>query len=940
MNDTAFHEHPFSRPLFVLLSITLPQTLLLGLTLQSYNVIHSLLDEAQRHLWWTFGASLSAMLLGISAYALWRWFEKKAVSIWLAPIVVGLYGTYLTLYFTHLNTLFPNNIPSWMINGDNLFRYPGAFIIPALAYATFLGVLWLTPSQPKKWLALKSFTASALIPACWYVFFNLFAPLFRYVDNRFITHIMIILGLISTLVFLLFLLRGVYLLMRHRHPSNRWHRLWLLLFTLVLPVAGLVLNAGSFGMFFGTHLFGDFSHPAFMILCVLNGMLLVLPERPNAKHNLALYGARSVTFAFTVYFFLVFMPYLPLSVFAILIFGLGALMLSPMVLMLIHTRLLHQQFQRLTQDYPRPVLLLVSVCAFMLLPGMLTGYQWHDRSTLHNALQQVYEPDYFAPATARIDLKALHTVLGKIKGDKQDRRWDDGVFSSDTPFISGYYQWLVLDNLTLSNQKIERLEKIFLHRNERNERRPVQAFPNAQLDQFSSNSEYHSSGHYWQSTLNLAIHNPHERMAEYRSHFALPPGTWVTGYHLEINGNMVPGVLVEKKSAQWVYNNVRRQRRDPGLVYYDNADTIGLRIFPFNANQTRRIRLTLTHQLPISVTLDAQTVVLGQTTPMPNHITQTKHSVFIPGTVAATLPTMQRTPYFHFIVDTSQANAAPKQDYVAQIEALIAQYPATATASKITLANFARRTYAYSDDWRAALTNSTAQGGFFLDAAMRSALLTSYHTQQPIYPVIVVLTPALEQAILPTHLNAFAFTFLEQDRYFVVDQHNTRSAHRLSDNQALAATPIIVDAQPISVWQQGPYRAHLLARGENSVTPLIHASLAPWVVGAAATDNPWLAGLTMQSLYLRHLQQPQEGATDWLTLVRFSFAQQVLTPVTSYIVTENAAQMAALKQKQAQVLNAAKYLDIDESAEHMSEPALWLLVLLLGVFRLRQLKQA
>jgi len=939
MNENAFHNHPLSQPLFVLLCITLPQALLIWLTAQSYNVIHTLLNDEQRQLWWQFGGSLTGLLLGISAYALWRWFHKKPVSIWLAPLLLLLYGSYLYLYFKNINMLFPSSIPNWMINQDNLFRYPGAFIVPALAYATFLGVLWFTPKQPEKWLALKSFTASALIPTFWYLFFTLISPLFRHVNARFLTHALTILVLISTLIFLLFLIRGVYLLMRHRQPSHLLQYFWLTIFTLVLPITGLLLNSGSTGLFYGNHLFGDFSHPAFLTLCILNGLCLLLPERSNPAQNLALYVARSITFAFTVYFFLVFMPFLPMSVFAIIIFGTGVLMLAPIVLMVIHSRLLHQHFQQLTEHYTRPLLWAISLAAVLVLPTAITLQFLHDRSTLHSALQRVYEPDYFTSTTDEIDLGALDTVLRKLKGDKQHRR-GDGLFSSDTPFLSSYYQWLVLDNLTLSNKKIARLDQLFFHTSDRPYERTPLTFVDAELEAVTSHSEYHDAGAYWQSTVNIRLHNPHDSMAEYRSHLALPEGTWVTGYALEIEDKMVPGVLVEKKAAQWVYNNIRSQRRDPGLVYYQADGNLSLRVFPFNAEQTRRISLTLTHKHPIHLTLDTHSIDLGDHTQPPSPIVHTARSVFIPSTLAATLPTRQRKPYVHFILDMSQTSAEQQPNYADQIRAFIDTHSVTPTDSKITLADFGRRTYAYIDDWPNAIRDSHAQGGLFLDAAIRSVLLNSYHTDATHYPVIVVLSPHIEQAILPAHLNDIAFSFLEQDRYFVLDEHNRLRAKALTNNQALPAQQLLTQQPPLSIWQQGQHSAYLVARGEDSIAPLRQASLAPWVADITPADNPWLVGLKVHNLYLRHLQQPQDSHSDWLNLVRLSFEHQVLTTVTSYIVTENAAQMAALKQKQAQVLNAAKYLDIDESAEHMSEPPLLVLLCLFCVFLLRQRQRA
>ena len=96
----------------------------------------------------------------------------------------------------------------------------------------------------------------------------------------------------------------------------------------------------------------------------------------------------------------------------------------------------------------------------------------------------------------------------------------------------------------------------------------------------------------------------------------------------------------------------------------------------------------------------------------------------------------------------------------------------------------------------------------------------------------------------------------------------------------------------------------------------------------------------MQAMWKAQVLHPNESNKEWLKMVKYSFLSKIMTPVTSYLVVENEAQRAILKQKQAHVLASNKSLDLDEDTQRMSEPSLWVLAVLLGLILWYRQKRA
>ena len=88
--------------------------------------------------------------------------------------------------------------------------------------------------------------------------------------------------------------------------------------------------------------------------------------------------------------------------------------------------------------------------------------------------------------------------------------------------------------------------------------------------------------------VNLSFTNPNARVMSGELEFPIPEGAFVCGYALEINGDMIPGVICEKEKARVAFENETRKRVDPGIVEHVKGNIWRTRIFPLNPKTPRK----------------------------------------------------------------------------------------------------------------------------------------------------------------------------------------------------------------------------------------------------------------------------------------------------------------------------------------------------------------
>lgn len=918
-------------PRWLLIVGVLPVILLFLLLRGEYAVFHSLLTAESIHLWKSF--ALVLILLGAAnlAYAVFLIVKRKEVSVLYALLAMVAFIAYIYSYFYHIDKLFPFSIPRWMLP-DRVYTYVGTFLMPTLAYCMLLLVYRLTSGR-KNAKAWVNFLTALLVPLLWYLLFQGIIPLWKPVSSRFGMHLFLVLMIMGVLLFLFFLVRGLYILINRKwSKKNEGYRLlWKIPVALVFPLLGLLLNSGVIIDGVGEKsagVFGNFSSYWFYVLALLNGIAVCLPELSNRTYRLALFVARSIMFPFTLYFFLVFLPYLPLSIVAIILLGLGFLMLTPILLLVVHINLLVADYRFLVSEFSPRSIRLAAVAAYLVLPLALTFSYLHDRVVLNSALEYCYSPDY--SRSYRIGTASLESTLEAIRRNKNAT--PGNLMQKQIPFLSRYYNWLVLDNLMLSESKICRLEQVFFGKpgwGKSSGNIPDWKF---ELTDISTTSSYDSTRGCWISRVELELTRIDSLtwVAGYTSSFDLPQGCWISDYNLVVNGKREKGILAEKKSALWIFSNIVSTRRDPGILFYRSGNRVVLDVFPFSKGEVRKTGFELIHKEPVAITIDGHTVALGSANIGDPQAVEAGGAVYLPAKVKSSLKRLKRKPYFHFIIDASMGNRERIDGYIARIDRMVADYPELASEAKVSFVGTYTTTLPMATNWKDKLAEQPFTGGFFLDWSLRKILTEAYYEQSETFPLIVVITDDFDEAITGENMADYRMAIPETDCFLVSQSDSAFTVHSLGEDLLRPVGKIFnPDSIPaVLKYSVGENRAvYLPDDGKPSVILKMHQDGIP--ADANFPRKSWMAALTMQGIWQSMVFHPDKADALWPELVRYSFRSGIMSPVTSFLVVENEAQKAALKRKQEQVLAGNHHLDAGEEIMQMSEPDSLLIALLL-----------
>jgi len=918
-------------PKLLLLVNTLPIVVLVLFFIGEFNIIKSLLSEENIRLLMIFGLAIGILGVLNLGYAIFIISRRQKVSVIYGAIALLCYIPFIYLFGYYSDKIIPFSIPQWMFSGSNIL-YVGTFLMPTLAYSLFVLVLHFTTEKIEHhaWINLL---IAIVIPIFWFICTRLIMPSFSPYGNKVGTHLLFIFLIIGTLTFLFFLTRGLLILITKKNVVwNKFQLAWKIPISILLPLIGLAVNNGYlFNNFSITDsgIFGNFNNFWFYILALLNGIFICLPNLDNRIYRVFLFIGRCITFAYTFYFFIVFLPFLPLSVIAIVALGTGFLMLAPLLLFVLHINELSKDFSYLKIYISKRMIWIFSLTGFFIIPVFITGSYLVDRAVLNKTLDYVFTPDY--TKTYKINKTSLKNTLNTIKHHKD--RNQDMFFGGQIPYLSSYFNWLVLDNLTLSDAKINTIEKIFFNTTSFELGLENVQNDSVKITNITTKSTYDKTQKAWLSWVDFEITNTSEDswFSEYATVITLPEGAWISDYYLFVGGKKEMGLLAEKKAAIWVFSNIRNENRDPGILYYLTGNKVAFRVFPFAKGEVRKTGIQILHKEPIDFTIDSNIVKLGNEEETIYTDNNTNANVaFVSAKQKKKLKQIQRKPYFHFLLDISQNKNRNIPEFTKRIEHVIAENKPFAINAKISFINSYVNTIPLKSNWQQNYRSQTFEGGFYLDRAIRTTLFNAYKDNSNSYPIIVVVTDSIQNAILDNDFSDLKMTFPENDLFFLVNKNGELQPHSLTSNpiEKLSDTLKYTFNKTSLEFVTGDKKFYL---PDNDQPSIILKNEIFDVPSQSIKEKNWQSALIMQGKWNSQNLHPEKSEKEWLNLVKYSFLSKVMMPVTSYLVVENNAQKAILKKKQDQVLSVNKSLDLGEDTQTMSEPGFIVMSIILGL---------
>ncbi len=910
-------------PWLLLLLCTLPYVALLGLHLHAFDLVRGELDAEGRGAHVTAFALLGGLTLLSSALGGWIWKTGRRVTMPVALLLFGAGFGYLWTFMYLADDLVPRSVGAWMLSIDELTYNHLSLIAPSIFYTLVL--LAGTPvAAMGRRDAVFSVAVVIAIPLFWAVVAQAIFAINWDVDLP-----------AWLLAFMMFMMTAMMLLafLRMLLHLHRWlggMAILPVLAGLVFPFAGLALNAAI-------PFPSDLQDPRVYLFTAINGLALCLPAFTPAWIVPAWF-LRVALFPFAIYFFILFLPFLPLSIPAMIVMGAGFLILAPTLLFVVQAQRIASEGMAiaLARGFWRTFALLLLGLA--IVPAGYLGRAWWHRHALEQAINAVYAPDY-ARADPGIDTRSALQALDRLRAMKE------GIY---TPLLSEIYDTVVFGGMVLPDHKIEEMQKRFGvnpnlepprsrtfeffnftgTRNRRANWSQVRPVPrDVVLADLAVNTITNTT--LVESEVVVTMTNRGEGDAEYLTAIRVPDGVAVSGYWLDVEGERVEGRIFDRKTALWVFHMIRdRTRRDPGMVHYVGPNTLEMRVFPFATGQTRTcaVRFLFPRGMAPVVTVGGRDIQLADGEGA--GLVAAGTGLLVPPDHG--WPLTVRTPYLHVLVDASVEAVDFLPEVEGQIAGLLERAPEL-DHLRIDLVNHATRPVSkalldrttWRDAWQAALATTRPEGGFWPQRAINHAVFQHARSGERLtsVPSFVILSgkPATwdPEAFLPVHAPDIT-----------VNDQNT--------NRPSQPGPVVAIRRSEEVrWMDPRHGGWVVIPGEGSFevydpakqqwTPIrVDLQLLPDSRYARWAE----VGAIEQAMALYPAQaEPLRGE-----LLALSREHGLLSRHTAFIVVENSAQWKILERKEKDALKANQALTFDEFQEtHVTpEPALWLMLILLA----------
>ncbi|MCB1216643.1 VWA domain-containing protein [bacterium] len=105
------------------------------------------------------------------------------------------------------------------------------------------------------------------------------------------------------------------------------------------------------------------------------------------------------------------------------------------------------------------------------------------------------------------------------------------------------------------------------------------------------------------TVVTQTLRNDTGRVAEGKWMMPLPEGATITDFTLIDGDNALTPEILDSDEARGIYQDIVRRMKDPGLLEYQDSRSVSVSVFPFQPGQSRQVKISFSHTLSGTTTL-------------------------------------------------------------------------------------------------------------------------------------------------------------------------------------------------------------------------------------------------------------------------------------------------------------------------------------------------
>lgn len=361
--------HHFRNPWWPLITTTLPVAFLYYIFSEAVALVALQFSAAQTMSWRIVGVSCAILWVLHTGYALRYQFGGRKLDRRYGLTTLVTFTLFLLLCCCGSSGRIPEDVQGSVL-GENRLLYAMACLSPTFIHGAI--VLVLCPRQKR---AVANHAKIAMSCGLFLILTT------RILSPDLHTAALYIADALLVFTFVVLHYLAVRYTLRRLKKGPRWRTgmeyTFRLAGAIAYPLSGVLVNNDIlFDIVFRT-----FAYPGFYLFSLINGVVICLPERGHRHWRMFLFAVRVVTFAFILVMQVLYLPLLPQSAMALAGFGLGYLMLAPILLTIIKTKMILTDLSFLKPHFSRKSVIIFSSCvAFTGLLAMVSLFQFEDEA--------------------------------------------------------------------------------------------------------------------------------------------------------------------------------------------------------------------------------------------------------------------------------------------------------------------------------------------------------------------------------------------------------------------------------------------------------------------------------------------------------------------------------------------------------------------------------